>query len=363
MFSESFKNDDSFSSEQVLNKSAHCNSEIAETSEQNIITPHDKSNEDDVAREDIDHIDNKISEEDITGWVSRFAIDLDESNLDFQYKSVSSSLQPLTYRPDTLLDGWSTSFCTARVASLRGMSHRYYGKPRQDDVSIKVRDDTPAIIIAVADGVSNASHSHIASTIATRYIAQLVYEQELHPDKSIDWAEAISHTSDAIVNYIQKVDPEIGNRESDILNVVATTIICSVIYPSQKTGSLVAEITSVGDSGAWIFEDGKFTSLLGGKELTERTIDDGSTFCLPASHPVISTKTVEIPNESILLLGTDGFGDPLGDGSCKVGELYTSVLSNRVPSIIEFGHILDFRLKSFMDDRTLVAIWPKHSVI
>jgi hypothetical protein len=30
-----------------------------------------------------------------------------------------------------------------------------------------------------------------------------------------------------------------------------------------------------------------------------------------------------------------------------------------VPSIIEFGHMLDFTLRSFTDDRTLVAIWPK----
>jgi serine/threonine protein phosphatase PrpC len=363
MTSKSSKSDESSCSEQALNKSAFCNSAIAESSEQHIVSRCEKPKEDDIVRECINESVINQSDEDIIDWKSRLPIDLDGSNLNFEYKSVNASTQPVAYRPDTLLDGWSTSYCTVRAASLRGMSHRYYGKPRQDDVSIKERDDTPAIIIAVADGVSNASHSHIASTVATRYITQLLYEHELLPNKSIDWAEAISQTSDAIVNYIQKVNPDIGDREFDILKVVATTIICAVIYPSQKPGSLVAEITSVGDSGAWIFQHGKFTSLFGDKESPEEKKYDGSTFCLPASHPVISTKTVEVSNGSILLLGTDGFGDPLGDGSCKVGKLYTSVLSHRVPSIIEFGHILDFRLKSFMDDRTLVAVWPKHKDI
>ena len=261
MTSKSSKSDESSFSEQTINKSACCDSAIAESSDHNIDSRCEKSKEDDIVRECTDESVINQSEEDIIDWKSRSPIDLDGSNLNFEYKSVKASTQPVAYRPDTLLDGWSTSYCTVRVASLRGMSHRYYGKPRQDEVSIKVRDDTPAVIIAVADGVSNASHSHIASTVATRYITQLVYEQELPPHKPLNWEEIISHTSDAIVNYIQKVNPAIGNRECDILNVVATTIICAVVYPSPKSDSLVAQITSVGDSGAWIFQNGKFISL------------------------------------------------------------------------------------------------------
>ena len=293
------------------------------------------------------------------GWSSRNSIQLDGSSVSFESKVTHTKYQTITYRPDTLLDGWATDYCTIRAASLRGTSHRCFGQPRQDDLTIKVRDDLPAIIITVADGVSNASHSHIASTVATRYISQRLCKRESFLEAPINWDELMRDASDAIVDHMSSLSTDMSKKLCDIHALVATTIISAVIYPSQiNLGSLSAEVCCVGDSGAWILQEGRILPILGGKQKVGHLIYDEATDCLPQPRPKPSIKRLEISKDSVFLIGTDGFGDPLGDGTCQVGRLYSSVLSRRIPSIIEFGHMLDFTLATFFDDRTLVAVWP-----
>jgi hypothetical protein len=80
----------------------------------------------------------------------------------------------------------------------------------------------------------------------------------------------------------------------------------------------------------------------------------------------INVEAVEITVSSgqALLVGTDGFGDPLGGGTGDVGELFSDVLSvGHVPSLLEFAHTLDFSRETFDDDRTLVAVWPFHPAL
>jgi hypothetical protein len=59
----------------------------------------------------------------------------------------------------------------------------------------------------------------------------------------------------------------------------------------------------------------------------------------------------------VLLVGTDGFGDPLGDGDGKVGQLFAEHLKMPPPPRA-LAHLLDFSRETFDDDRTLLAIWP-----
>jgi hypothetical protein len=60
----------------------------------------------------------------------------------------------------------------------------------------------------------------------------------------------------------------------------------------------------------------------------------------------------------VLLIGTDGFGDPLGDGTGPVGAHFAVRLARPRPPIA-FAHDLDFSRETFDDDRTLLAIWPR----
>ena len=297
------------------------------------------------------------------GWISRIPIVLGDSHYHFEPKAVDIVFQTSAYRPDTILDGWETEECIIRAASTRGVMHRGFAKPRQDDLSIRLVNGSSSIVIAVADGVSSAHFAHIASTAATRYVtqylAQLIEEKQEASPLLIDWEEVMLFTTEELVKQAEHIRPGIGRRTGDIQEILATTLVCAIISPTEKPGTLQVEVAVVGDSGVWIVDNEKINTVCGGKDTSSESCEDNRTYCLPAPIINMQTQNIEITKQNVLLIGTDGFGDPLGNGKTQVGSLYHSVLATRVPSIIEFGHMLDFTLRSFTDDRTLVAIWPK----
>ena len=56
-------------------------------------------------------------------------------------------------------------------ASVRGLSHLYYGKVRQDAFGRLLSEDGRWLVVAVADGVSSGDHSHIAADIVCEVAA------------------------------------------------------------------------------------------------------------------------------------------------------------------------------------------------
>ncbi|MFI7469120.1 hypothetical protein [Nonomuraea sp. NPDC049646] len=60
----------------------------------------------------------------------------------------------------------------------------------------------------------------------------------------------------------------------------------------------------------------------------------------------------------VLLVGTDGFGDPLGDGDVRVGALFAEHLAEP-PSPLRLAHLPGFSGKAFDGDRTPLAPWPR----
>ena len=68
--------------------------------------------------------------------------------------------------------------------------------------------------------------------------------------------------------------------------------------------------------------------------------------------------TARLSPTQILLVGTDGFSDPLGDGDGLVGALFARHLTTPPPPVW-LAHVLDFSRETFDDDRTLLAVWPR----
>ena len=84
---------------------------------------------------------------------------------------------------------------------------------------------------------------------------------------------------------------------------------------------------------------------------------------LPRVPTEVIPAVVDVGDGDVLLIGTDGIGDPLGTGHGGVGNLLREVLTGpSVPSLIEFAHAVDFSREAFDDDRTLVAVWPRKQV-
>ena len=102
-----------------------------------------------------------------------------------------------------------------------------------------------------------------------------------------------------------------------------------------------------------------FVELLGAKAVSAEGMSSSAVAGLPRVPTDITPVVVEITAGEVLLIGTDGIGDPLGTGDGGVGNLLRGVLTGPgPPSLIEFAHAVDFSRETFDDDRTLVAIWP-----
>lgn len=51
---------------------------------------------------------------------------------------------------------------------MRGLSHRAYGKPRQDEYGYRLTSDGRFLVLCVADRLSSGSRSHMAAEVAVR---------------------------------------------------------------------------------------------------------------------------------------------------------------------------------------------------
>jgi hypothetical protein len=291
------------------------------------------------------------------GWTSRDPIVLGTPTLRFEPRQVSAGYRRIPYRPDTVLDGWATEEFCVRGASVRGYLHRYDGSPRQDDFVIVERGNGRQIIAAVADGVGEATQSHIGSTTAVRYASQWLDSSLGEPTEATDWHAMIESTAWALVEQARVIDPACTDA-AGAEGMLATTLVCAVVEASDE-GGFVAHIVSVGDSGAWCLAQDGYTRVLGGKGEAVGGISSSAVFGLPRVPPDVHATRVVLSPGGVLLLGTDGFGDPLGSGTGLVGGLFAEILRPGPPTLTEFGHTLDFSRDTFDDDRTLVAVWRR----
>jgi hypothetical protein len=264
----------------------------------------------------------------------------------------------LPFRPDVVIDGWSTTALTVRGVSERGHLHRHNGAPRQDDFACHLLPDG-RLIVLVADGVSGAPQSHIGSSTAVRYAAEWLHTQLGDDTASTDWLTLVKNTAWALTERAQSL---LGLPQPDPVRAeeqLATTLVCAIIETAAG-GGLRAWILGLGDSTAWVLSSGQFTEVIGGKDTSPEGISSSVVVGLPRVPSELQPAVVDILPGEVLLIGTDGIGDPLGTGHGGVGNLLREVLTRPTPpSLIEFAHTVDFSRETFDDDRTLVAVWPR----
>jgi hypothetical protein len=258
-------------------------------------------------------------------------------------------------------DGWSTDRVTVRLASVRGYGHRANGRPREDDVVAKHHEPTGALVFAVADGVSAAEHPHIGATVACRtavdaVIAQLDARAPGRPPV-VSWDEVIRAVhwklcrDAAALTEAAEHDVRVAER------LFATTLVVGTVTPTARGLDVV--LAQVGDSTAWLlWPGGQYESLLAHKSNDRPGPASSAVFALPRLPSSLVPTQLELPYPTVLLVGTDGFGDPLGDGSGPVGRLFAANLE-RPPAPGALAHVLDFSRETFDDDRTLLAVWHR----
>ncbi|AVT28296.1 hypothetical protein C6361_00915 [Plantactinospora sp. BC1] len=255
-------------------------------------------------------------------------------------------------QPDTVCDGWTTPDFVVRMASVRGNAHRYAGKYRQDDAGVVLHRPTGAVLFAVMDGVSSATAAEVGARLAGQAALQALAD-ELDRGTRVDWRRVLTDAADALLRH-GRYGLRSGERAEDVERRLGTTIVTGVVRPTRSGAT--AELVRAGDSAAWTFDGSGFTGLFPSKYSGGGMVDSAVT-ALPRLPERIAPVEVSLTG-SVLLIGTDGFGDPLGDGTGLVGDLFGTLL-DRPPPMLGLAHALDFSRDTFDDDRTLVAVWPR----
>jgi serine/threonine protein phosphatase PrpC len=278
---------------------------------------------------------------------------VDEPIFDFEPKPPASRF----YRPDTVFDAWSTDDFTVRMASVRGYSHRYSGLPRQDAAEVAFHPRTRAVVFAVADGVSSARESHIGAEKACEAAVSVLRWQLSSGHGRTNFAEVVDVSANRIVREAAHILRQERPDRAAVEDLFATTLVAGYLLPDEGGGA-AGSMIQIGDSSAWVLHNGRYHSLLDQKHDPQAEVISSAVSPLPRVPTYMAPLDFRLQRDEVLLIGTDGFGDPLGDGDGKVGQLFTGHLTTP-PSGRALAHLLDFSRETFDDDRTLVAVWQR----
>ncbi|MGD3108856.1 protein phosphatase 2C domain-containing protein [Streptomyces sp. YGL11-2] len=259
--------------------------------------------------------------------------------------------------PDTECDGWSTPALTLRFATVRGAKHRYYRQPRQDAARAAVHEPTGGIAFAVADGVSSAAESEFGSVEACRAALERMLHLMPQGQGQMNFPDVARHAAERLRQLAQwrlnGKEPAAG----EVAGLYATTLVAGTVRPDPA--GPVVELCCIGDSGAWVLDlsNGRYQPLFGSKTGSDTLLVSNEVTPLPHVPDPLNRTSVRLTTRQALLVGTDGFADPLGDGDGQVGALFARQLTEP-PTPLWLAHLLDFSRETFDDDRSLLVIWP-----
>jgi serine/threonine protein phosphatase PrpC len=273
--------------------------------------------------------------------------------------------QVLPFRHDMVLDGVripgpSGGDVELRAASVRGLSHLYYGKVRQDEFSYLVTEDGRWLVAAIADGLSSGRYSHLAAEIVCqsgcRHLARQLADGGL---TGLDWRALFD---DLCERVLARAGEEFGLEDPQVDVVagrMAATALFAVVDLAPTTGGRPAQIMALGDTSAWVLrpDDSVPWAPLQEVKNAGRAVASSSTAAVPAVPRTLAPPVVtELRAGDVLVLMSDGVGDPLGGGTGEVGEFLAEAWRT-APDPLTFAAQVGFRRRSYDDDRTVLAVW------
>jgi hypothetical protein len=288
-------------------------------------------------------------------------------------------------RPDTVLAGGRFGGLEYRAVSLRGLSHQENGLPRQDACLIHPSRDGDWLLGCVADGVADAKFSHLAADLVCREATtHLGFALAGHrPTRSwldevatLPWPRLVDATNAAIMaealaaartTYRRKPEyaehlARLTEQEytmSDARRWMSSTGVAFAVHSRITDGAYPAVMAVLaGDSSAMLLREGNWRPLTPVK-------NDGADVMSSAVRALPRQATVEpialrLRPGDLMVVMTDGLGDPLGSGAGVVGD-FLATMWREPPDQISFAEHVAFYRRAFTDDRTAVAIWVEPS--
>lgn len=265
--------------------------------------------------------------------------------------------------PDTVVDGvvlrgsGDVPPAAVRAASVRGRSHRFYGTVRQDAYAF--RCDGRHAVLAVADGIGSAPLSHIAAMTVARWgTYEILRQLSATSPEALDWPGLLQVLAAKVVtegrNRLGR--PDLPGRA--VAGHLAATGLFAVVGMAPVDGCHPVHLLAHGDSSAWVLRAGRHWEPLQAVKNDGADVASSATAALPylPERPPEPVRTALAPAD-VLVLVTDGVGDPLGNGAGTVGG-FLAEHWRCPPEPLAFAAQVDFARKSHDDDRTALALWP-----
>lgn len=277
--------------------------------------------------------------------------------------------QAATSGPAVALDIVEHHGVTAAYASLRGLAHEDFGRPRQDAAGL-LRVGRH-IIATVADGASQARLSHIGASVVCRSATAAVRDQLRGgaTPESLDWQAVTAVTRDALRRQAARLlgaparetgASHPGPDDSTYAALLGTTAEVLVVDAEAETPTFV-RATLAGDGYAFLLDADRGVLPLGTTKGDESGLETSAIRPLPADpgagYPRIVAGTIGRGGQA-LMLTTDGIGDDMADGSTPTAGYLLRRLSRPVAphELLRAASYLKFQSH---DDRTVVMVWAQ----
>jgi hypothetical protein len=255
-------------------------------------------------------------------------------------------MRHLEHVPDTVMDWVETAMGSVRAVSTRGRMHRYLGEVRQD--SFALAEGEGYLMLAVADGVGNEAAGHVGSAIAARTAA--------HSRRLI--AAALEHGAEPgfidLENLRTTLEAVATDRGLPASTTSTTLVVALVRQPDPGTDKTVVTLIQLGDSPAWRVRQGIWERL--GPQLAT---DDGGVLTTDVAALPLHTEariwTETFESGHTLALTSDGIGNIL-DANPQYASSLGLLWREAAPAPSDLLQVVDATVKTFEDDRTLVAV-------
>lgn len=232
-------------------------------------------------------------------------------------------------------DAANNAWCALRAATVVGVRHRLRGMAAEDAWAWAGDDDLVAV--AVADGVGSLPTSApVSLAVAQAAVAHVADRDTTGLSGDARGAQLMAAACEANAAVAEVTDG-------------ASTLVLGVVGPDGA-----AELIRVGDSTAFVLSGGSWTELFVDGDGDEMRVP--ATAALPTTSLRIESGRCQLSTGDVLVLVTDGVGDPLRDGPETVGPgLAAGLAAPLHPAALVA--LTDFSRQGCHDDRTIVALW------
>lgn len=246
--------------------------------------------------------------------------------------------------PDVGLSSASLYGMHIRAASSRGVHHRALHTLRQDAFALGRRtasDTEPRVIAVVCDGVGSLDRSDYAAALVSQRLAEF-------GSAGTSWPDAFGAANEELA----KTAAEFGS--AGVGGMATTAVAVSVCLDA---GVWAGEAAWVGDSTLWHLDDDGTWRLVTGTWAQDsgEGYHSSSVQPMPSQDGSCTWCSFRISGGALFAM-TDGVGNPLAWS--RQAQVALATWWARPPDPLTFAAQVGFAMRTHIDDRTVVGIWP-----